>query len=135
MKPGVVVVTMSPTPKPMRGQFYRLVLDAHTKAVLGEERPQRGVMDIILLLHKNLLLELPGGLTEAELLARLLSLRMRLLVRGLARKGEWLGLRMLRSRRLIRLGLHREAWRRGRGLLILGLRVLRRLIVLAIRRL
>ncbi len=61
-QPGVVVVTMSPTPKPMRGQFYRLVMDAHTKAVLGEERPQRGVMDIILLLHKNLLLDLPGEL-------------------------------------------------------------------------
>lgn len=61
-QPGVVVVTMSPTPKPMRAQFYRLVMDAHTKAVLGEERPQRGVMDIILLLHKNLLLDLPGEL-------------------------------------------------------------------------
>ncbi|MGX7745093.1 PepSY-associated TM helix domain-containing protein [Rhodopseudomonas parapalustris] len=61
-QPGVVVVTMSPTPKPMRGQFYRLVMDAHTKAVLGEEKPQRGVMDIILLLHKNLLLDLPGEL-------------------------------------------------------------------------
>lgn len=61
-QPGVVVVTMSPAPKPMRGQFYRLVMDAHTKAVLGEERPQRGVMDIILLLHKNLLLDLPGEL-------------------------------------------------------------------------
>jgi len=61
-QPSVVVVSMSPTPKPMRGQFYRLVIDGRTKAVLGEELPQRGVMDIILLLHKNMLLELPGEL-------------------------------------------------------------------------
>ncbi len=61
-QPSVVVVSMSPTPKPVRGQFYRLVMDGRTKAVLGEEQPQRGVMDIILLLHKNMLLELPGEL-------------------------------------------------------------------------
>ncbi|MFT0878696.1 PepSY-associated TM helix domain-containing protein [Rhodopseudomonas sp. G2_2311] len=61
-QPDTVVVSMSPTPKPMRGKFYRLVMDGRTKAVLGEERPQQGVMDIILLLHKNMLLELPGEL-------------------------------------------------------------------------
>jgi uncharacterized iron-regulated membrane protein len=61
-QPDTVVVSMSPTPKPMRGKFYRLVMDGRTKAVLGEEPPQQGVMDIILLLHKNMLLELPGEL-------------------------------------------------------------------------
>lgn len=61
-QPSAVIVTMSPTPKPMRGQFYRLVMDGRTKAVLGEERPQRGVIDFILLLHKNMFLELPGEL-------------------------------------------------------------------------
>jgi uncharacterized iron-regulated membrane protein len=61
-QPSVVVIPRAPTRKPMRGQFYRLVMDGRTKAVLGEERPQRGVMDIILLLHKNMLLELPGEL-------------------------------------------------------------------------
>ena len=61
-QPAVVVVSMAPTPKPQRGQFYRLVMDGRTGAVLGEERPQQGVMDIILLLHKNMLLQLPGEL-------------------------------------------------------------------------
>lgn len=60
--PSVLSVAMSPTPIPVPGQFHKLLLDERTLAVLGEEPPASGVMDVVLKIHKDMFLGLPGEL-------------------------------------------------------------------------
>jgi uncharacterized iron-regulated membrane protein len=61
-QPNLVVVAMSPTPIPLPGRLHRVIFDARSLAVLGEETAERGVMDIILTLHKDMFAGLPGEL-------------------------------------------------------------------------
>ena len=60
--PSVAVVAMSETPIPVPGMLHRLQIDARTLSVLGEEPAHFGVMDIILKIHKDMYLGLPGEL-------------------------------------------------------------------------
>jgi uncharacterized iron-regulated membrane protein len=60
--PSVAVVAMSATPIPVPGLLHRLQIDIRTLSVLGEEPAQFGVMDIILKIHKDMYLGLPGEL-------------------------------------------------------------------------
>jgi uncharacterized iron-regulated membrane protein len=61
-EPNVVVVAMSATPIPVPGQFHRMMFDSRTLAVLGEEPAHFGLMDIVLKIHKDMFLGLPGEL-------------------------------------------------------------------------
>ena len=58
----LVTVAMSATAIPVPGQFHRITVDARTGAVLGEEPPHQGVMDIILQIHRDMFAGLPGEL-------------------------------------------------------------------------
>ncbi len=58
----LVTVAVSPTADSEPGNFHRLTLDARTAAVLGEEAPHQGVMDIVLRVHKDMFAGLPGEL-------------------------------------------------------------------------
>ncbi len=60
--PSVAVVAMSETPIPVPGMLHRLQIDTRTISVLGEEPAHFGVMDIILKVHKDMYLGLPGEL-------------------------------------------------------------------------
>ncbi|WP_398468678.1 PepSY-associated TM helix domain-containing protein [Tardiphaga sp.] len=60
--PAVVVVAMSETPIPVPGMLHRIQIDARTLSVLGEEPAHFGVMDVILKIHKDMYLGLPGEL-------------------------------------------------------------------------
>lgn len=60
--PSVAVVAMSETPLPVPGMLHRLQIDARTLLMLGEEPPKFGIMDIILKIHKDMYLGLPGEL-------------------------------------------------------------------------
>ncbi len=61
--PDVVALGMSPTPTPKPAQFSRVSIDARTAQVLNETAPRRGgVMHMILTLHKDMFLGLPGEL-------------------------------------------------------------------------
>jgi uncharacterized iron-regulated membrane protein len=58
----LVTVLVSPTPIPVPGRFHRVTVDARTAAVLGEEPPQQSVMDVVLRIHKDMFVGLPGEL-------------------------------------------------------------------------
>jgi len=60
--PAVVVVAMSETPIPVPGMLHRIQIGARTLSVLGEEPAHFGVMDVILKIHKDMYLGLPGEL-------------------------------------------------------------------------
>lgn len=60
--PSVVTVAMSETPIPAPGMLHRLQIDSRTLSVLGEEPAKFGVMDVILKIHKDMYLDLPGEL-------------------------------------------------------------------------
>lgn len=74
---NVAVVAMSSVPIPAPGQFHRLLFDVRTLAVLGEEPPAGGVMDVVLKIHKDMFLGLPGelflGLMGVLLVASIIS--------------------------------------------------------------
>lgn len=60
--PSVAVVAMSEKPIPVPGMLHRLQMDVRTLTVLGEDPAHFGVMDIILKIHKDMYLGLPGEL-------------------------------------------------------------------------
>jgi uncharacterized iron-regulated membrane protein len=58
----VVSVATSPTAVPLPGMFRRTTFDARTVEVLGDEVPHLDVMNIILRIHRDMFVGLPGGL-------------------------------------------------------------------------
>jgi len=60
--PNVTAIAMSPKLIPDPGQFANVSVDMRTAAVLGQEPPHFGVMDIILKVHKDMFTGLPGEL-------------------------------------------------------------------------
>jgi uncharacterized iron-regulated membrane protein len=68
---------MSATPIPAPGQFHQVSVDTRTAAVLGQDAPHLGVMDIVLRIHKDMFTGLPGelflGLMGLLLMASIVS--------------------------------------------------------------
>jgi uncharacterized iron-regulated membrane protein len=58
----VVSVATSPTAVPLPGMFLRTTFDARTVEILGEEVPRFDVMNIVLRIHKDMFVGLPGEL-------------------------------------------------------------------------
>ncbi len=58
----LVTVALSPTPVPAPGAFHRIIVDARSAAVLGEEAPQLDLMDFVLRVHRDMFTGLPGEL-------------------------------------------------------------------------
>lgn len=58
----LVVVAISPTAVPAPGAFHRITVDTRTAAILGEEPPHQGVMDVVLRVHKDMFTGIAGEL-------------------------------------------------------------------------
>src|SRR5688500_13192005 len=56
----VVSVATSPTVVPLPSMFRRTTFDARTVEVLGDEVPHLDVMNIVLRIHKDMFVGLPG---------------------------------------------------------------------------
>jgi len=61
-RPNTVSVALSKTPVPRPGEFRRLVIDSRTAAVIGETGQDKSAMDVVLTLHKDMFVGLPGEL-------------------------------------------------------------------------
>jgi uncharacterized iron-regulated membrane protein len=61
-RPNTVSIALSKTPVPRPGEFRRLIVDSRTANVIGEIGQDKSAMDIVLTLHKDMFIGLPGEL-------------------------------------------------------------------------
>jgi uncharacterized iron-regulated membrane protein len=61
-RPNTVSIAVSKTPVPRAGEFRRLIVDSRTADVIGEVGQDKSAMDLVLKLHKDMFLGLPGEL-------------------------------------------------------------------------
>ncbi len=61
-RPNIINVFLSAVPAPPPGQFHKVSLDSRTAAVLEEAPPGRDVMDLVLVLHREMFAGLAGEL-------------------------------------------------------------------------